>query len=259
MPPVIYFRLGQHEKITLGSLVRSLSNVKGLLYDFDAAISRDPRGLVRWEVAVLEKNSPAVIGVFGEAIQRRNMPPPPDDFPERVQTAFLESTARLSFEAKRTNLVSDSALQRFQVLANQSKRMGEIAVYTTDEQTLENISRLTQPKTKSVGSVLGKLDTISVHHANEIRVWDENTNRPVRCRYPNELEETVKSSLRERVLVSGVVSYNAFGQATAVDVATLVPYGRNEDLPTIEQMVGLIDDVTGGVGLKKYLEHLRDG
>src|SRR5665213_1541925 len=227
--PVIHFRLGEQDKISLGTLIASLKNIKGLLSDFDAAIANDPRGLVRWEVVVLEKNSPAVIGVIGEPIQRRGTPSPPVDMPNKVGGAFMRSAAQLSLEAKRTTIVSDHALQRFQRLAHQSQRFGEISVYTDaqavpiNETMLHHISQLTRPRSKSVGSVLGRLDTISVHHANEIRIWDENTNRPVRCRYPGELEETIKSCLRERVLVSGVVSFNEFAQATAVDVATLVP------------------------------------
>src|SRR6266850_3464256 len=189
MSRVIYFRIGDKDRLSLNALVRTLRNVQGLLYDFDAAISRDPRGSIRWEVAVLEKKSPTVIGVVGRPVQRNALASSViHTNPEQVESALLDSTARLSLKAERTTIVSDSALERYRQLAMQSAKLGEIDVYTDaqlvpiNERTLDNIKQLTGTKTRSTGSVLGNLDTISVHKANEIRVWDENTKRPVRCR-----------------------------------------------------------------------------
>ena len=264
MSRVIYFQLGAEDRITFGSLVQTMSDVKGLLWDFDAAISRDPRGTLEWEVAVLEKKSPVLLGVIPRVAKRPHVPVA-SGFPERIEQTVMDSTARLSLNAERTPVVSDSAMERYKKLAQRSKRIGEITVYTDqqrapiNETTLSHINQLTGTKSKSTGSILGKLDTISVHRANEIRVWDDNTNRPVTCRYPDALEETIKSLLRERVLVSGVVSYNELGRAIAVDVARVDPYAKSDQLPTIEQVSGLIDDLTDGHTLAEYLEHLRDG
>ena len=264
MSRVIYFRLGDKDRPPFSAFLRSLYNVKGLLADFDAAVSRDPRGTVRWEVAVLQKKSPIILGVVGEPIRRRApvMSPPNVDL---IEDELMDSTAKLSLGAQRTVLVSDSAIERYRELATQSAKLGEIAVYTNEtevpinEQTLQNIQQLTGTKSKAVGSILGNLDTISVHNNNEIRVWDENTKRPVRCRYPVEMEETIKSWLRERVLVNGLVSFNRAGQATSVEVSNIARYPRANELPTIEQVSGLIDDMTDGASLADYLEHLRDG
>jgi hypothetical protein len=264
MPQVIYFRLGEHDDISLVSLLTTLRDVKGLLSDFDAALSQDPRGNIKWNVEVLQKNSPPLLGLSGE-VGRSSRARVPEDFPERVSRTLLNSTAKLSLQSERLDIVSDSAMERYTRLASRSRRIGEIEVSTEtqkvpiNETTLSHIRTLSGPRSQSTGSVLGRLDTISVHNANEIRVWDENTNRPVRCRYPDALEETVKALLRERVLVSGVVSFNEHGRPISVKVSALTPYGRPEELPTIEQMSGLIDDVTGGASLKEYMEHLRDG
>jgi hypothetical protein len=262
MARVIYFRLGNQDEITFGSLLRMMGEIRGLLADFDAAVSRDPRGVLRWKVAVLQKDSPPLLGLVGETIVRHDGPPPIP--PNIIEDAFLESTARLSNEAQRTTVVSDSAMERYRKLATASRKLGEISVYTDDRQvgiteaTLDKINLITATKSRSAGSILGRLETISVHKANEIRVWDENTNRPVRCRYHRSLEEQVKALLRERVIVSGEISYNPFGQPTRVDVASIDPYPSDSDLPSIERIAGLVDDFTGGATLKEYLEHLRD-
>ena len=105
--------------------------------------------------------------------------------------------------------------------------------------------RTRDDRRKSVGSVLGRLETITVHRDTEIHVWDENTNRPVRCRYPIDLEDTVKALLRERVLVSGLVAFNPDNQPVRVEVSTIERCPDETELPTIEQMSGLLPDATG--------------
>ncbi len=266
MDGIIYFRLGETDQITFGQLVATMIDVKGLLLDFDAALSRDPRGTLRWNVEVIEKRSPVVIGV--SPVQSRQTVDPAIfgvNFGSQVETAVIKDTARLTFEADRGDLVSDSAIGRYTRLAKRSRRIGDIAVYTDsrsvpiNESTLTNIHRLVGTKSKSTGSVLGRLDTISVHRHNEIRIWDDNHQRPITCRYPAALEETVKASLRQRVLVSGVVSYNEIGRATAVDVSLIAPYPDDAELPSVERMQGSVSNMTGGESLADYLEHLRDG
>jgi len=113
-------------------------------------------------------------------------------------------------------------------------------------------------KYEGFGSVLGMLEVISVHSGNEVRVWDENTNRPVVCVYPDLLEEDLKANLRKRVLAYGVVSYNSSGQPLSVALEGIDPYSDVDDLPTIEQVSGLIKNLRGGLSLKDYMERLRD-
>ena len=149
-------------------------------------------------------------------------------------------------------------------LAVQSKRLGRIDVYTNgrrvliNERTLDAINKLTAEKHQSVGSVLGRLETIAVHRDTEIRVWDENTNKPVSCRYPRDLEDSVKSLLRERVLVSGLVTYNPNSQPVRVEMSGIERYPDENELPSIDEMSGLLVDATGGKTLAEYLKQMRD-
>jgi hypothetical protein len=264
MPRVLYFRLGNKDEISLKDLAAALKHIIGVLEDLDAALSRDPRGTVRWKVAVLQKSSPALLGVVGEPIRRRRQQVLSDNS-ARVESELITGIVELSGANRRPDTLSDAALNRVRRLAAQSKRLGAIQVYTDgkqapiDESTLEGIQKITGSRSKSVGSVLGRLDTIAVHRNTEIRVWDENGNRPIRCWYPIALEETVKSLLRERVLVTGVVSYNPNGQPVSVEVTGIERYPSESELPTIEEMSGLLQDATGGMPLAAYLEHIRDG
>ena len=86
----------------------------------------------------------------------------------------------------------------------------------------------------------------------------KNTLRPVVCVYPASLEDTIKANLRKRVLVNGVVSYNAAGQPLSCVVEGIEPYEDVESLPTIEEVSGVIDNLRNGLPLRDYIERLRD-
>lgn len=78
------------------------------------------------------------------------------------------------------------------------------------------------------------------------------------CSYPADLEEKIKQNLRRRVLVTGLVSYNAGGQPLTCSVEDVEPYQEADELPTIEQVSGLIDNLRGGLSIRDYIERVRD-
>ena len=264
----LFFRLGSQDHITLGDLKNAIVRISGLLADMDAAIAEDPRGAVRWRVEVLQKNSPPLLGLRAEPIARRDRQSKQlvrRDTSAKVEAALFSGVRTLD-AGERPQEVPDAAIDKIARLAVQSKKLGDIHVYSDageadiSQTTLSGINKVIGSATRSKGSILGKLDTIAVHFDNEIRVWDENSNRAVRCRYPATMEDRVKELLRKRVLVTGLVAFNIRGQAVSVQVEDLVPYGDTDSLPTIEQLSGLFkkskdEDFT----LREYLEHLRDG
>ena len=264
---ILYFQIGEKDRLTIKELRGAILRIAGLLADLDAAVSHDPRGTLRWEVAVLRKDSPALLGLDPVPIARRE---PGTKQLVRRDTApqverILMSGLRALASGERPENVPDAAIEKVERLAAQSKKIGDIKVYTNvshaeiGEATLEGIKKVAGKNTRSKGSILGQLDTIAVHYGNEIRVWDENTNRAVRCSYPDDIEDQVKSLLRERVLVVGEVAFNAKGHPISVRVERVDQYGRVDDLPTIEEMSGLLKNPTGDLSLKDHMEQLRDG
>jgi hypothetical protein len=266
MEQVILFRLGEKDRISLSALDRAISNVRRLLASYDAMLANDPRGYLRFEVETLQKSSPPSIGLRPEIIRRRaDIPPPPVGYAADFEKQLVRGLS--SFSAPSISgppIESPEVLKEIERLAVQSTTIGAIQVSVNgrsvaiNETTLKNVREITAKKYEGVGSVLGRLDVISVHSRNEIRVWDENTNRAVVCTYPEALEDKVKENLRKRVLVSGVVSYNASGQPLTCSVEDIEAYPEPESLPTIEQVSGLIDNLRGGLSMRDYIERLRD-
>ena len=271
MPRTIYLRVGTAERISLYSLIDSLRTFLYTLQDIDATISHDQRGSLVWEVVSLEKNSPALVGVSPyqkSDFKKKGYP----DFSEVVTEQFVENSRLLSSSGERNKYLSDSALSKIQKLAAKTASLGPMAVYISNNgkpekdteaatvitaETLTNVKKLTEPKYSAYGSIIGNLEAISVHRAFEFKVWDESTHKPITCKFEKGILESVKELLAQRVLVSGTLLSNSAGSPISISVEDLEPLGKR-NLPTIEQMSGLVKDFTGGKSMKEYMEELSD-
>ncbi len=262
MTRTIYLRVGNRDEVTLPDLVTSLTNFLHLLRDVDANVSNAKSGSLTWQVTVLQKSSPALVGVT--PTPRLHM----QDHSESVETRLIKGTQALAVRGERPEFFADSVLERIEKIARQSKRLGPSAIFVNEngspaqevsinETTYKNVKELTGTKYEAFGSIIGKLEAISVHKRNEFRVWDEATGKPVRCKFDDDLEDRVKELLRKYVAVSGVISSNSFGNPISV-VAEDIEERKLDELPTIEQMSGLVKDFTGGRSLRKYFEEIDD-
>jgi len=231
----------------------------GLLRDVDARVSGDPKGTVRWRVTAIGKTNPYFVECQGESRLERQ------DWTPTISEKSIHGLDHLRRVADRTEpLDSDSVLRRVRVLGRlRSKVMDDVRVSANgksahvDPLTLEHTRELLEAKYSGKGSVVGRLETITVHKANEFRVWDEVSGRPVSCFFSPEMLERVKGALTHRVLVHGIVRRNHRGVATAVSVEGMEPYDEGEG-PAIEEVSGLIDDLTEGKSLSDYMRDLRD-
>lgn len=260
---IIFLRVGDRDRISLSDFIQSLNNFLGVLRDFDATLSNDAKGSLTWEVVSLKKESPAIVGV--SANPRSGM----IDHSQAVEAQVLESTAELTARGERTRAMSDSALMKIQYLAQNTKRVGPHSIFVNGdghpkketlitEKTFENARQFTSPKFYTYGSITGRLEFISVHKGDEFRIWDELTGKPVRCKFDVKDDQQVRDLLRHRVIVSGEISSNSAGQPISLKLAELRGVDEKRNLPTIEQMRGVIKDFTDGLTLKEYLKEIAD-
>jgi hypothetical protein len=73
------------------------------------------------------------------------------------------------------------------------------------------------------------------------------------------MEEQAISNLGRRVIVSGIVSYNAVGEPVKVEVDRLRVLKEEKELPTIVEMLGMTPDITGDLSTEEHIRQLRDG
>jgi hypothetical protein len=150
-------------------------------------------------------------------------------------------------------------------IAKTAPRIGASSIYVGDNpavplrtivtvRTLDQVKDLTQPRSVSFGTLIGNLDTISVHNGLEFRVWDSETKRPVRCFLDTRQRTRAMDLLGIRVIVTGMMKADRHGRPLSMQVETFDPVSDPLYLPTIEEMRGSIPNLTGGQTLKEFLE-----
>ena len=113
---------------------------------------------------------------------------------------------------------------------------------------------LTIPRSISFGTVVGNLETISIHNGLEFRVWEEDSARPVRCYVSDSQRDRALRLLGRRVVVSGNIKADRYGKPLSMKVESFDIVHDQDSLPSIAEMKGLVPDITGGLSLREYLE-----
>lgn len=260
MPATIYFRIGEKDQITLDEFLWAGQNFLKLLRELDATVSQIPSGSVRWTVSFLSKNSPPEIGVT--ALRRRKR----EDRSAEVQHAAVIGSLALNDRGERPPEFSDEALGVLQRIADKSTILGPSLIYTKEKglltpqesridlATAQRVQEFIAPRSHAWGTLTGRLDTITVRKGTEFRIIDDETKSPVRCRFNNDQLDLVKALLGRRVLASGTVHANKLGSPIRLDVEGEIQTVEPQELPTIDQMIGLVPDFTGGLTLLEFLE-----
>jgi hypothetical protein len=110
---------------------------------------------------------------------------------------------------------------------------------------------------RSIGSVEGRLEMVSIHHRPRFTVYHSRTNKAVRCDFAHEDLGTITAALGRRVVVSGVVHSNAKGEPLRVDVERIALVGREEEPPSTASLAGSDPSFTGDVSTKEYIRSIR--
>ena len=110
----------------------------------------------------------------------------------------------------------------------------------------------------ALGSVAGLLDMISLRRgAHQVSLYDDETRRAVRCRFPDVLFEVMKDALGHRVRAFGEVTRNRQGQILRVDIARRNDSQTHPAAPSVDDLVGIAPWYTGDQSTDEYLRSVR--
>jgi hypothetical protein len=262
MADPIFMRIGEGSTVELPELVGAMGNFLGLLRDVDSTISDKRNGNLRWKVTTLRDDPSPLVGVtpFLHRLTIR-------DTSAQVEKEIINNVVSLTEKGERSKFFSDAALDKVERIAKTTAKIGESEIYTSRKgdlhlrtsvtvKTFNQVQELSNVRSVSYGTVIGSLDSISVHKSKEFRVWDENTNRPVRCRLTgNQLTKAI-TLLGSRVIVTGMVNSDRKGIPISMSVETL-DGAMLRDLPPIDALMGIVPNLTGGLSIKEFLEELN--
>jgi hypothetical protein len=249
---------GEPETIAFHGLLAAGRHILNILADLDTAFSHERRGSLDWVTSDLEWGSI----VF--AITSRSMRDDMNVGPEVVRT-FVVGLSQLEREGTTPPYLSETGLHEASRLVKLIGRQG-IAGFVISglSESVEisaraaaNVDQLLRARYRTIGSVEGRLEMVSIHRRPRFTVYHSRTNKAVRCDFASEDLSTVTAALGRRVVVSGVVHSNAKGEPLRVDVERVAILGREEDLPSTASLAGSDPSFTHGMSTEEYIRSIR--
>ncbi|MGE0540936.1 MAG: hypothetical protein AB7R89_12230 [Dehalococcoidia bacterium] len=255
---------GRDGQIAVPTVVTALDSAVKILMDLDAAISGQPKGSLDWMIAGLATGS-AVMELASESrLEDHNYGPD-------VTAAFVNGLEQIEAEGATPPYISEAGMQRARRFVKLIGRGGATGlVVGGPSKTVQltaraavNIDQLIKVRRRSVGSVEGKIETVSIHGRPHVIVYQSGTRKAITSKFPPERADALLASAKDvmgrRVNVAGVVYRNGRGEPMRVEVREIRTLGRDDELPTIEQIGGSDPDFTGALSTDEYIRSIRVG
>jgi hypothetical protein len=110
---------------------------------------------------------------------------------------------------------------------------------------------------EEIGTIEGKLETLTVRGSRKFNIWDRVTDRRVECSFPKDMLQEAIAAFAQRVAVHGRVRYSASGDPIRIAVEELRRLRSQEELPQAKDLEGI--DLAGGEDPVDYVRRLRSG
>lgn len=147
---------------------------------------------------------------------------------------------------------SDKALEYIQHLASipnvKSNGLNRIHIsinatpHILAQHIVANVDSILGVYSKELGSIEGKLQTISERGGPKIIVYDALTDKPIRCSVTEEMLYEMTSAFGKRVYVYGVINYNKYGEPTNIKVEEFKIFPKEDGLPSASEICGILKD-----------------
>lgn len=230
-----------------------------VLEELDRA-ERGPRGKAgRWLIAELRNES-------ATAVLRRDVEPDnqiasrlvagigqlhrSDKLPSFFSPRIATDLAKIGSYARRDGVtgvqfrVSDGGTSPLEERVNE-------AVVTNALASVEGVEH-------AVGSVAGLLDVINLRRgAHKVSLYDDESRRAVKCRFPDGMFTTVKDALGHRVRALGELTRNRRGQVLSVQIEQIEVLADLRSAPSVDDLAGLAPWYTGDVSSDEFIRSMR--
>ncbi len=121
-----------------------------------------------------------------------------------------------------------------------SLRFGDEAPLEFSETMADNVAKVFEIHAKSLGSIEGRLEMLSIRKGFKCHIYDVLTDRRINCTYDSEMFEAIRDALGERVSAYGIISYADEGRPMSLKLQNLRVLAR-DNLPGWSDVRGILE------------------
>lgn len=253
---------GQLGSITLRGFLTAVESALRILGDYDAAISGKVGGTLDWIITDVSTGSLRIATQSRSRLEDKNYGP-------EVAARFIDGWASIERQGITPAFLSEQGMKRAKQLTKLIGREGMtgfVAASQTESveitpQASANIEQLLKVRHCSIGSVEGKMETVSVHGQSRFIIYHSRTGKAVTCRVARDKLTSMISTemLGRRVVASGTVCSNVKGEPLRVDADSIKLLRHKEELPSTSALSGMDPNFTGDLSTEEYVRSLRSG
>jgi hypothetical protein len=247
------------ERVELSDVIATLQDIQGLLADIERQVRNVPRASVKWTWAEESPQLELVATVNGVG---------KDDLTRIVADArqgFLnaelaaEDHQRVEWPESFGSKAQRSArniLRRLERLEAITVRAESLPPVTIDSAEISEFVTGRKSRQRLIhSSIDGRLDLISRRGRLRATIKEHNTGALVRCSFPDEMIESIKSLFDKRVVAEGLVRYGDDRKPISIRDITSVRE-RSGGRP-LEDFVGVAPKLAGGLSAEDFIARLR--
>lgn len=218
---------GNPKSIPYKSFLDVATNSLAVLADLDLAFSRRHDGALEWYMNDLARNGSLRLEIYSrvKTLKRKELP----DVGREVARSFVHGFEMLEYQGRSPEYLTARGMNRAEkmtkVLGGDGAQKLVASIPDTDTGTeittasYANLHKLLPEATKSIGSIEGILEGLSIHEKLDVIVYERIHGKAVTCHIANaDLLPKVKDSLGQRVQVTGIISRNARSEPRTVTV-----------------------------------------
>jgi hypothetical protein len=268
MPVLRIDIIGNPKTIPFKTFGQVSNDALSILGDLDRALSARPGGSTEWFMNDISTNGSLRLEIYPKLKSRSKERA---DVGRDIAKSFVSGFTTLEIEGRSPAFLTDKGMKRAEHLTNLIDERGARAIVASvpenhniveiTRRSADNIQRLIPEAYKSIGSVEGYLETISVHKTKKFVVYQGMTGKAVNCQFPKlELMDKVKHFLGARVLVSGIVSRNEKGEPMRVLLekeSDLKVFGVDLKILPFKKLGGSDPDFTGDMTTEEFIRKIR--
>lgn len=249
------------EALPLDLVLKTFADARRVLVDVERGVSRSSRQVSQILVRHVADGSVAL------ELEYRALHDEHRAIVERAESAFIEGLATVSTATAPPRFFSSESLR---ILSRMSRRLrgiegGRLAVSngngapraSVDASTSESVERLLRDSHQALGSVIGQLEAVSIHEQRVARVYSTDWSGSVECHFGEDLTRDVAAALGSRVVASGTIQRTATGTPTRLRLTSLELLPDANDLPSIDDLIGIDPDFAGGLSGENYVAQQR--